>query len=357
MKQFPQQRLLTWYDLNKRALPWRGSQDPYAIWVSEIMLQQTQVETVKPYYDAWMNRFPSLLALSQAEEQEVLKVWEGLGYYSRARNMLKAARMLVKDFGGRFPQTVKGLMSLPGIGAYTAAAILSIAFGKDVAALDGNIKRVYARWFAVTEPLNSPMGEKKLKALADENLPAGQAGDYNQALMDLGAGVCLPAKPLCMLCPVQGECAAFESGRQNELPVVAAKPEVPHYTVAAGVWLRDGSVLLARRPSHGLLGGMWEYPGGKIESGETLQACLRREWLEELSMPVEAGALLGVYRHAYTHFKVTLHAFLVSAAADIQPVAREASELRWVPLAELGAYPMGKLDRMISRDLIKKNPG
>lgn len=356
MQPFPSERLLAWYDDNKRALPWRGTQDPYAVWVSEIMLQQTQVETVKPYYAAWMSRFPTLVSLGQAEEQAVLQVWEGLGYYSRARGMLKAARQLLKDHGGRFPRTYTALMALPGIGDYTAAAILSIAFGQPIAAVDGNIRRVYSRWFAITDPLNSPSGNQRVSELAQQSLLADRPGDFNQALMDLGATVCLPKKPLCLLCPVQAGCQAYAQGRQDELPVAKAKAAVPHYTVAAGILMRDDMVLLARRPSHGLLGGMWEYPGGKQETGETLEACLRREWLEELSLSADVGELLGVYRHAYTHFKVTLHAFYVTSDTAQEPVAHEASELRWVRLNELDAYPMGKLDRSISRDLQKKHP-
>src|SRR5512142_2328270 len=196
-------RLLDWYNGNKRSLPWRGRKDPYAIWVSEIMLQQTRVEAVKPYYRRWMKRFPSVAALARASERDVLKCWEGMGYYARARNLRAAARLVMQIHGGRLPKSLAELRSLPGIGRYTAGAIASIAFGWDEPTLDGNIRRVLARVFNVREPADAPAGQEKLWALAAGHLPKGHAGDYNQALMDLGATVCLPVGPRCRVCPVR----------------------------------------------------------------------------------------------------------------------------------------------------------
>jgi A/G-specific adenine glycosylase len=344
------QRLLAWYEQERRWLPWRDHPDPYAVWISEIMLQQTRVETVIPYFSRWMQRFPTLQDLASASVQEVLSIWEGLGYYSRARNLQRAARQVVEQAGGRLPASREELERLPGIGPYTAGAIASIAFGQNEAALDGNIRRVLARVFAVRTPARSPAGERELWDLARQHLPPGRAGDYNQAIMDLGATVCTPRSPNCLLCPLMDMCAARKLGIQTELPIRVARRPVPHLTVAAAVIHRGGSVLIARRPEKDLLGGMWEFPGGTIEAGETLEEGLRREIGEELATSALIERPFGVYNHAYTHFTVTLHAFLCQLAGP-EPSPLEASELRWVAPAGLGTFPMGKIDRQIANRL------
>jgi A/G-specific adenine glycosylase len=355
--------LLDWYAEHARQLPWRGHPDPYFVWVSEIMLQQTRVETVIPYFSRWIEHFPTVQSLAAASEQEVLSVWEGLGYYSRARNLHQAARIVVRDFASRLPQDVGELRRLPGIGRYTAGAIASIAFGRDEPALDGNIRRVLARLFNVSEPARSPAGEQRLWELAQAHLPAGQAGDYNQALMDLGAMLCTPRTPDCSHCPLAHLCQAYALGVQEERPVLEKKPPIPHYTVTAAVIqqfdrfqrdtaLPENPVLLARRPSHGLLGGLWEFPGGKLQDGEDLPACLRREICEELGVDIAVGEAIGIYKHAFTHFRVTLHAFLCRLEEGT-PQALEASEIRWVMPSDLTAYPMGKIDRQIASRLVQ----
>ena len=346
------QRILTWYAQNGRSLPWRGHADAYAVWVSEIMLQQTQVETVIPYFERWMSRFPDITTLAEAGEEDVLRVWEGLGYYSRARNLHRAAKVVVLKHGGQLPADMAALRQLPGIGRYTAGAIASIAFGQPEPALDGNIRRVLARFFNLTLPAQSSEGEKILWALLSEHLPADQAGDFNQALMDLGATLCTPRTPACERCPVESLCQSRALGVETERPVVMSKKPIPHYRVTAAILHRNGHVLIARRRSEGLLGGLWEFPGGKQEAGEDLPACLRREIMEELGVSIEVGPELGVFRHAYTHFRVTLHAFecfLVNG----EPAALDASEIRWVRLPDLQDYPMGKIDRQIAKSLIK----
>ena len=349
-------RLLAWYDRHQRVLPWRGIGDPYAVWVSEIMLQQTRVETVIPYFECWLERFPNIETLAAAPEQAVLQTWEGLGYYSRARNLHRAARVVTADFGGQLPADRAALESLPGIGRYTAGAIASIAFGLDEPALDGNIRRVLARLFDYPEPARSPAGEAQLWQWAAELLPAGRAGDFNQALMDLGASVCTPRKPDCENCPLSGLCLAQHNHTQEERPVLAPRASVPHYRVTAAVIERDGRVLLAQRPPEGLLGNLWEFPGGKVEPGETLPACLRREIQEELAAEITVGEEFGVYRHAYTHFKVTLHAFLCQLLPGSEPQPIQAHALQWVTCDELPAFPMGKIDRQIAKRLIQAPP-
>lgn len=315
------------------------------------MLQQTRVETVIPYFQRWMQRFPTLEALAAADQQEVLGLWEGLGYYSRARNLHRAAQQVVAQYEGGLPRDPEALRRLPGIGRYTAAAIASIAFGVDAAALDGNIRRVLARVFDVSEPARSPSGEKRLWELARQHLPHGRAGDYNQALMDLGAQVCTPRSPDCPHCPLEEICRARQLGIQEQRPVLKPKLPTPHYIVTAAVICRQGDVLIAQRPQEKLLGGLWEFPGGKTQEGENLEDCLKREIREELDVDIDIGESFGVYKHAYTHFRVTLHAFCCTLVNGRQPRAVEASDLRWVAPAELGEYPMGKIDRQIARKL------
>lgn len=344
--------LIHWYAQNARRLPWRDHPDPYAVWVSEIMLQQTRVETVIPYFERWMRRFPAIAALAAASQQDVLVAWEGLGYYSRARNLHRAAQIVMADHGGELPSDPGALRRLPGIGRYTAGAIASIAFGLDEPALDGNIRRVLARVFNVDEPARSPSGERRLWELAAAHLPPGQAGEYNQALMELGALVCTPRSPDCPNCPLNGLCQARLLGLQAERPVLESRPEVPHYIVTAAVIERGGQVLIAQRPPAGLLGGLWEFPGGKLQPGEDLVTCLQREIREELNAKIEVGGSIGVYRHAYTHFRVTLHAFRCSLANGKQPEPVQVHDLRWVIPHELPGYPMGKIDRQIAARLL-----
>ncbi len=336
--------LLAWYRQNKRNLPWRDHPDPYAVWVSEIMLQQTRVDSVIPYFERWMENFPTIEALAQADEQQVLNLWEGLGYYSRARNLHRAAKTVAEKFNSELPEDTKSLMKLPGIGRYTAAAIASMAFGRDAAALDGNIRRVYARIFNVEEPLGTTQAEKIFWQLAEDFLPKGEAGDYNQALMDLGATICTPRNPLCESCPINRHCEAYQLDIQALRPVPKAKKAVPHHVHAAAVIVEDGQVLLAQRPAKGLLGGMWEFPNGRVNGNPA----------EELAGVIDSGYKLNIQilnplaevRHAYTHFKVTEYAFRCKL---IQSSHQE--NLRWVSLNELDDYPMGKIDRQIAQKI------
>ncbi|MDK2982266.1 MAG: A/G-specific adenine glycosylase [Chloroflexota bacterium] len=343
--------LLAWYDRSARDLPWRASHDPYRVWISEVMLQQTRVDTVIPYYRAWLETFPDVQALAAADERRVMQLWEGLGYYSRARNLLKTARGLVAERGGQFPDTVAELKKLPGVGDYIAGALASIAFGLDEVALDGNGLRVLARLSAFDQPVNAPAGKKAIRALMQSMLPTGRAGDFNQAIMDLGATICVPRSPLCADCPLQPHCQAYQENLQDELPRKVKKKPVPEYPVVAAVIRRGEHVLVDKRRADGLLGGLWEFPGGKVEPGETLEEALVREIREELGVAVSVGAALGTYRHAYTHFKVVVTAFETHILSG-EPAALESDELQWVLPAELDQYPMGKVDRLIAHSLL-----
>lgn len=342
--------LLAWYRVQQRSLPWRGSSDPYSIWVSEVMLQQTQVETVQPYYARWLQRFPTVQALAAASQQDVLAVWEGLGYYSRARNLHRAAQKVVAEFNGQVPRSVDDLRTLPGVGPYTAAAIASIAFGVDAAVLDGNVKRVLARVFNYTDDVKSPRGERDLRALAQSLLPSGQAGDYNQALMDLGATICTPRAPACLLCPVRAWCEAHTLGLQLERPVTAKRAPTPQRVLAVGVIRKRGRVLVTQRADGSLLGGLWAFPSVPLADGESKTRALRRGLRQSLGLGIAVGSLIETLTHAYTHFRVTAHVFVCDWRAG-QP----KSELRvkWVSVSQLDQHPMGKLDRSIARRLAR----
>ena len=346
--------LLAWFDRHKRDLPWRRTSDPYRIWVSEVMLQQTQVDTVLPYFERFMRRFPDLPSLAEANQQEVLALWEGLGYYSRARNLHKAAKQLMADYGGKLPETLPELRRLPGVGPYIAAAIASIAFSIPEPALDGNLRRVLARLGASELPLGTPASDAALLELARKLMPAEAPGDFNQALMDLGSAICLPKAPLCAQCPVQAHCLAFTSGLQNTLPRRLKKPPQPTITVGAAVILDGPLVLISRRPQKGLLAGLWEFPGGKLEATDAdIQACIRREIQEELGVEVLPYAFFGNYRHTYTHFKLRLEAWLCRLEPDQSLLP--GPDLLWLEPADLLHHPMGKVDRQISHDLIAQS--
>jgi A/G-specific adenine glycosylase len=315
------------------------------------MAQQTRIPTIIPYYHRWIKAFPSIKALAKANEQEVLKNWEGLGYYSRARNLHQAARIVMEKYGGHLPEDSYQLRELPGIGPYSAAAIASLAFSKNEAALDANIRRVLARIFTISLPLGTPDCEKLLAQLAKENLPQGKAGDFNQAMMDLGSSICRPRNPNCPVCPLSKICIAQKEGTQNSLPVRKKVSSIPMVTVTAAIILKRGAALITQRPSHGLLGGMWEFPGGKLEHAETRAACLQREIKEELGAKIIVREPLGIFYHRYSHFQVELHAFFCDLNGS-KPKPLQVKALQWVKLADLQSYPMGKVDRMISRQLL-----
>ncbi len=344
-------RLLAWFEQNARNLPWRQTLDPYAIWISEIMLQQTQAETVKAYYTRFLNRLPTVQHLARARLHTVLKLWEGLGYYARARHLHEAARVVASDHGGAFPRTREGLMSLPGIGRYTAGAIASIAFGQAEPVLDGNVTRVLCRVFAVrTDPRKADTRDG-LWSWAATLAASGRPGDVNQGLMELGAIVCVPRHPRCSDCPLLGLCQAHRQGIQDSLPVKSRRPAVPHYTVAIGVIFKGPHVLIDRRRPSGLLGGLWEFPGGKRTGRETLAATLHREVREELGIRIQVGRPFMRVDHAYTHFRVRLHVFICRYAGG-QPRCRACTAFRWVLPQKLRRYPFPAANQKIIAALV-----
>jgi A/G-specific adenine glycosylase len=341
--------LLAWYSRHHRILPWRENTDAYRVWISEIMLQQTRVETVIPYYHRFMKRFPDIKALASASSGDLLKIWENLGYYTRARHLQKTAQIIVENHSGVLPDTQDSLLELPGIGTYTAGAILSIAFGKPVPAVDGNVRRVLSRLFACSDPVNRPEAQKKLHALAASLIPETAPGSFNQALMDLGATICTPKSPACTHCPLKRHCRARLLGLQHRLPLSERKPAVPHkQAVAAIVFNRKGQVLVVQRPTHGLLASLWKFPGGFVMPGETLAEGLKRTVKNELGMGLRIGQPLARVRHAYTHFRITLTVFRCSRYSG-QPRVLACQDWRWTSPDDFDALTFSKADRTVMK--------
>lgn len=341
--------LLEWFEQNRRPLPWRQEPTPYHTWVSEVMLQQTQAATVVPYYVEFMRRFPTIEALAAASADEVLKAWEGMGYYRRAHNLQRAAQIIVAEYDGRVPADARALAALPGIGRYTAGAIRSIAFGQPVPVLDGNVKRVLARLDDLEASIDDARVEQRLWARSAELLDPDHPGDFNQAVMELGATICLPKKPACLFCPVQSFCLGHARGTQYERPVRNRRRAIPHFDVAAGViWHQrePDCFLIAQRPLDGMLGGLWEFPGGKKKPDETLPAALERELAEELGIQVAVGDYLASIEHAYTHFRITLHAFHARHSGG-EPQALGVADWRWVKMTDLDDFAFARTDRRI----------
>jgi len=317
------------------------------VWLSEIMLQQTRAEAVIPYYRRFLKRFPSLRSLANAPLGDVLKQWEGLGYYARARHLHRAARAVVLEHGGRIPRTSEGLRALPGVGTYTAAAVGSLAFGLDTAVVDGNVIRVLTRLMGSQESVDRAAGRRAVEDAARALLPRGRAGEWNEAVMELGALVCTPSSPACGLCPLRPHCKAYAEGRPEGFPVRGIKKPVPHKVVGAGVIVdRRGRILIAQRRETAMLGGLWEFPGGTLEQGETLPECIRRELREELGIRVRIGERLITVHHAYSHFTIDLHAY-VGRIESGRPRPLECADLAWVRLEEMDVYPFSKADLAI----------
>lgn len=347
--------LLDWFEEHRRDLPWRRTSDAYRIWVSEVMLQQTQVRTVIPYYQRFLARFPDLAALAAAPLDDVLKHWEGLGYYARARNLHAAARSLAN---AAVPNDPECFGALPGVGGYMRAAVMSIAFGRPLAAVDGNVKRVLARVFAIEDAVDRPAGARAVQAFADALLDAKQPGEFNQAMMELGAVLCRPRQPLCEACPWSESCAALAAGRWERYPRTSPKRAVPTARIAVGVVSRRGRLLITRRAESAMLGGLWEFPGGKIRRGETAADACRREIREETGLDVDVVEHVASVQHAYSHLKVKIEVFRCTHRKG-RVHLRGPVDHRWILLEETADYAFPKANHKFLPALKRpsKTPG
>jgi A/G-specific adenine glycosylase len=334
-----QEKILSWYAENRRSLPWRDSNNPYFIWVSEVMLQQTQVKTVIPYYQRFIKQFPDINRLAASRQQDLLKAWEGMGYYARARNLHRAAKMVVSEHQGKIPADHKRFRALPGVGEYIAAAVLSIAFQKPLAVTDGNVKRVLARLRTVDTPVNHSSSHRVYGPLADDLLNRKKPGDHNQAMMELGALVCTPRKPICINCPVSNFCRSFRGGKVDQYPKRVQRRPIPEYRIAVGVIMKNGNLLIARRKPEGLLGGLWEFPGGKIRPNESSREACVREVREELNLAVTIERRICRVRHAYTHFKIDMDVFACRYRSGRVRRNGPAAH-KWVSFKTLRKYPI-----------------
>ena len=337
--------LLRWFQTAARPMAWRETRDPYRIWVSEIMLQQTRVETVAPYYDRFLLKFPDVRSLAAAPIDDVLKAWEGLGYYSRARNLHRTAGILVARHDGRMPPTVEALEALPGIGRSTAGAIAAIAFGADAPILDANARRVVARLFAVDGDARSGEVERILWQRSADLVRKGKGRDTALAVMDLGAVVCLPITPRCRECPLRSRCSSCLQGLQNSIPPKRSKKVLPHHDIVAAVFRRpDGALFLMRRPFEGLLGGLWALPSGRRDPKETLEDAMRRSLREKLPVRAVIQREVGAVRHAYSHYRITLHGFLCETSGGALPAGEGTG---WLPVDGEGTFALPRADRKL----------
>jgi A/G-specific adenine glycosylase len=328
-------RLASWFEAHHRRLPWRESADPYRIWISEIMLQQTTVQAVIPYFERWTRLFPDMPTLARVPLQRVLSAWQGLGYYQRARNLHRAARIFVRNHGGRIPDDEKILGGLPGFGPYTTAAVLSLAYGRPLPVIDANVRRVLMRIMGLRgEAL--VRHDKVIREYLSGVFPARDPGLFNQALMELGALVCRSRNPQCLLCPVRKDCRAAREGTQEIIPQTR-KRTAKKITAVVAVIEDKGRLLIQKRPSSGLLAGLWEFPGGKIRRGESRDQALRREVREEVGARIKNVRFLTTVKHAYTQFEVTLHAFACELGTGFVPAR---ADRKWVTLSSIRRYPL-----------------
>lgn len=339
--------LIDWYRKNQRDLPWRKVDDPYAIWVSEVMLQQTQVSTVIPYFQRFLKKFPDLQSLAEAELETVLKAWEGMGYYARARNLHRAAVNVFDHHHGKIPSSFAELKKLPGVGDYIAAAVASIAFEEPYPVVDGNVKRVLSRLFLIDTQVNDPSAHivfhKHASRFVDIYSKEHQ-GIFNQAIMELGALICRPRNPDCKSCPVAFCCRAYQKNLVGIYPKRLKRIKPPEYQVSAAILRKKGKILITRRKLEGHLGGLWEFPGGKVRENETPEQACIREIKEEVNLDISVDTFLTRIKHAYTHFKITMDIFNCSyISGDLKlngPV-----DYRWVTADELKLFPFPGADR------------
>ncbi len=337
------QSLLRWYKINKRDIPWRQTKDPYKIWLSEVMLQQTQVETVIPYYKQWIKKYPTFTDVMQAKESDLLKLWEGLGYYNRCRNFHKAVNNIANDHDGKIPDLMGDFKKLPGVGDYISSAVLSISSGQNLPALDGNIIRVLSR--VLRKKKVSPHNRKIIHNHILKWMKYGHAGDINEALMDLGSIVCRPNQAHCHECPITEFCGAVATGNPETYPKILTKKKTPEYDVVTGIIWKNDKFLIMLRENKKHLGGLWEFPGGKIKNGENKTKALEREIREECGLNVDIENQIGSFKHVYSHFSINMTSFHCTAKNGSLVTTQQKHQ--WIKLSQIDNFAFPKANHKI----------
>ena len=333
--------ILTWFDISKRDLPFRKNKDPYNIWVSEIMLQQTKVETVIPYYNNWIKKFPDIESVSKASESDLLKTWEGLVYYARCRNFHEAAKIVCKKYNSIIPSSWDAFRGLPGVGEYTAGAVLSIAFNKPFIALDGNVKRVMAR--ITGRRKISKNNTNLIISILNKWLDHNRPGDFNEAMMELGSCICIPRAPKCFDCPVKFFCRAFKNGNPLNYPKQIKKKRVPQYTFVGGL-IRDKNKILIQQRDHKMLTGLWEIPNEIVDSANTSNKVLKNYIIENYGFNINVEKKLGVINHGYSYFKMKL---ILLDCVKTDEATKQKKEYKWINKSEIRNYPFHKVNHKI----------
>ncbi len=339
--------IIKWYDNNPQNYPWRSNNDPYAIWISEVMLQQTQVTTVIPYYLNWLKILPNINTVANAEPEFILKQWEGLGYYARARNFFSACKIISNSYNNKIPNKYDQLISLPGVGPYIAGALLSIAFNQAMPAIDSNVIRVISRLYAKNESL------KSINKIISQHINHNRPGDFNQALMDLGRLICKPISPKCAICPLNKLCIAYLNNSIKNFPIKKTKQPKPHYNVAVGIIKKDDFILISKRYDNGLLGGLWEFPGGKKLPHESSKDCIKREIMEELGVNVAPTTFIKQIKHEYSHFKITLDAYFCNYING-QPKTLGCQDFKWIKYNNIAQLPFPKANHKLFNEIKKQ---
>ena len=345
--------LLIWYDANKKPMPWRDDTNIYHIWLSEIMLQQTQISTVIPYYYKWLEKFPNIKDVATANEEEILKVWEGLGYYSRAINFLHACKTIMKSHRGIIPRDKEDFLKLKGVGPYIDSAVRSIGYNDVVPTIDGNVNRVISRLLCLKK---HPQKEyKKIYAFLMDVIDIKRPGDFNQSLMDLGRDICKPKIPICSKCPITNFCNAYQKNKIDKYPIRIKSKKIPHFNVAVGVIWKDDRILIAKRKLGGLLGGLWEFPGGKLNIDESSEECVVREIYEETGLSVELKSFITNIKHQYSHFSISLDSFhCIYKNGKANP--KNSSEIKWISPKEISKFPFPKANLKFINKIPRNNP-
>tara|TARA_Y100001980_G_C14550908_1_gene333779 strand:- start:791 stop:1855 length:1065 start_codon:yes stop_codon:yes gene_type:complete len=340
--------ILLWYNKKKRSLPFRFTTNPYKIWLSEVMLQQTRVNTVIPYYNNWIKNYPSLLSVANAKLSSLLKMWEGLGYYSRCKNFHQACKIVINDFQGIVPSNLKDFKSLPGVGDYTASAVLSIAYNKPYPVIDTNVKRVLCRLLGIKN--YNKYNRNRIQKILTQIISKKYPGNFNQGLMEIGALICSTTNPICKICPIQSFCIAFQRGKPDSYPIKNKRKKLPHYEIVAGIIWRRDKFYVQRRDKEAMLGGLWEFPGGKVEPGESLADGLKRELKEECGFSTKINKKIACINHTYSHFSISLHLFQCEENKD---KIKKKFDTKWIRPGEIHSLPFPKANHKLFKILKK----